>query len=233
MTYACRTKIAVCLAVLLAAFPSGALAGNFVKPMVAPSGGTPRQMAPDDVLELPTRAVETALAATDVAHTSQLATTAAINLYVETTGDDSSSGAQAEPLLTIQAAVNRVPRFIRHPVNIHVGAGDFAGASIAGFTVGNAAVAADGAYTDISTATTAIKADDNRYSARLSAVTGAGNTTVVNATNGANVFVASTCTITGTTEISIDGAASDFATMRAATPKYVTNATTGSRVWGD
>ncbi|MBU1889816.1 MAG: hypothetical protein KKD89_07115 [Candidatus Omnitrophica bacterium] len=86
---------------------------------------------------------------------------------------------------------------------------------------------------DISSATTAVKADDNRYAVRLSAVTGTGNTTAVLATNGANVFVSSTCTLTGTTEISIDGAASDFATMRAASPKYVVNATTGTRVWGD
>jgi hypothetical protein len=62
---------------------------------------------------------------------------------------------------------------------------------------------------------------------------GAGNTIVVKANNGANVKVMSTSTITGTTEISIDGATSDFATMRAATPKYVVNATTGSKVWGD
>ncbi|MBU1767916.1 MAG: hypothetical protein KJ648_07430 [Candidatus Omnitrophica bacterium] len=448
------------------------------------------------------------------AGTSGGATTEAINLYVETTGDDDAAGTAAAPLRTIQAAVNRVPRFIRHPVNIHVGAGDFAGASIAGFTVGNAAVAADGAYlrivgtkvlvtpatgvatgtatsgvagtsttwgtltltgagwtpadfdgklieilsgtgvgqvrpiqtntdevvtivgpwttapaadsvfgiyewattlvsgvampttaagastappaallvysitsqegqgstyaqisaewlkfktvgnvlavalrsaasvlvsnsrfdlvpytavgasnnglslescsfemasgkvgcsasagmsiylrhiyakttgtaqffyaasgsagigsglglsyiyvvgagthfnlgqaigsilgikstgattafsggfgmqvnsSDISSATTAVKVDDNRYAIRLTGVTGAGNTTAVLVTNGGNVFVSSTCTLTGTTEISIDGAASDFATMRAATPKYVVDATTGSKVWG-
>jgi hypothetical protein len=62
---------------------------------------------------------------------------------------------------------------------------------------------------------------------------GTGNTTAVYAANGANVFIKSTSTITGTTEISLDGVAHTLAEMRAQTPKYLTNATTGTRVWGD
>lgn len=60
-------------------------------------------------------------------------TTGSINLYVETTGSDSNDGSQSKPLKTIQAAVNRIPKTIKHPVNINVGVGSFTGAFIDSF----------------------------------------------------------------------------------------------------
>lgn len=68
---------------------------------------------------------------------------------------------------------------------------------------------------------------------RLDHVVGGTNTTLINAANGANVFIDSTSTITGTTEILLDGVAKTLAEMRAQNPKYLNNATTGTRVWGD
>jgi hypothetical protein len=59
--------------------------------------------------------------------------------------------------------------------------------------------------------------------ARIDAVVGTGNTTGVLLTTGANLSVSSSVTLTGTTEVSIDGTASDWATMRAASPKVVKN----------
>jgi hypothetical protein len=74
-----------------------------------------------------------ALLATDYA------TTAALNLYVDSTGSDSNactaSGSSA--CLTIQGAVNKVPKLIRHPVLITVGAGSFAGAYVDGHKIDN------------------------------------------------------------------------------------------------
>jgi hypothetical protein len=43
----------------------------------------------------------------------------------------------------------------------------------------------------------------------------------VNITKGAKLQVSANTTLTGTTEISYDGTASDWATMRAATPKVL------------
>lgn len=48
---------------------------------------------------------------------------------------------------------------------------------------------------------------------------GSGNTTAIIANTGGKVAVASVSTITGTTEISVDGATSTLAAMRAASPK--------------
>lgn len=70
----------------------------------------------------------------------------------------------------------------------------------------------------------------------LNGVSGTGNTVVVEATSGANIYIANNCTVTGTTELSVDGSTFTLAAMRAATPKYCTNATiaiTGTKVWGD
>ena len=58
---------------------------------------------------------------------------------------------------------------------------------------------------------------------RIDAVLGTGNTTGVAVSLGARAHVASGTTITGTTEVNIDGVASDYATMRAASPKLITN----------
>jgi hypothetical protein len=67
--------------------------------------------------------------------TRKLVTTASMNLYVGTTGSDSNLCTSATyPCATIQGAVNKVPKRIRHPVVITVGAGTFtAGARISGF----------------------------------------------------------------------------------------------------
>jgi hypothetical protein len=63
-----------------------------------------------------------------------LETSAAMTLYVATTGLDTNDGSVNRPLLTIQAAINKVPKTIKHPVTINVGAGTFDGAYIEGFT---------------------------------------------------------------------------------------------------
>lgn len=64
-----------------------------------------------------------------------------------------------------------------------------------------------------------------------SAITGATNTIIYNLSNGGVIQEASTSTPTGTTEISLDGVSFTVATLRAATPKSIGNATTFSRIW--
>jgi hypothetical protein len=49
--------------------------------------------------------------------------------------------------------------------------------------------------------------------------TGSGNTLAIECTKGSQVSISSTSTITGSTEISVDGATSTIAAMRALTPK--------------
>lgn len=96
------------------------------------------------------------------------ATTGPLDLYVETWGNDANDGSALRPFKTIQAAVDVVPKTIKHPTRIQVGSGNFAGARIE--------------------------------------------------------------------ELSVDGSTFTLAAMRAATPKYCTNATiaiTGTKVWGD
>lgn len=55
------------------------------------------------------------------------ATPQAMTLYVATTGDDGNPGSEAQPLKTIQAAINKIPQQVRHPVSINIGAGNFEG----------------------------------------------------------------------------------------------------------
>jgi len=55
-------------------------------------------------------------------------------------------------------------------------------------------------------------------------VYGTGNTTGLSVSRGAEVRIGSSATLTGTTEISIDGSSTTLATMRAASPKVVSNA---------
>ncbi len=84
----------------------------------------------------------------DLLKKSQTQTTAALNLYVDPTGSDSnactSTGTAA--CLTIQGAIDKVPKTILDPVIVTVGAGNFAGAYVAGFTVGKPRSVAAGAY---------------------------------------------------------------------------------------
>ena len=72
----------------------------------------------------------------------------ALTLYVDTTGNDANactaSGTNA--CLTIQGALNKVPRHIHHPVTITVGAGTFGCAYISDFSFWEPASASAGAY---------------------------------------------------------------------------------------
>jgi hypothetical protein len=70
-------------------------------------------------------------------------TTAGLTLYVRSTGSDLNNCLTAiTPCLTIQAAVNKVPRIVNHRVVVDVGAGNFAGATVRGFMLRG--------YTDVS-----------------------------------------------------------------------------------
>lgn len=63
-------------------------------------------------------------------------TTAALNLFVATTGLDTNTCTTAlAPCLTIRGALNKVPLRIAHAVTITVAAGTFVGAIASGFTV--------------------------------------------------------------------------------------------------
>jgi hypothetical protein len=75
-----------------------------------------------------------------------LETSAAMTLYVATTGLDTNDGSVNRPLLTIQAAINKVPKTIKHPVTINVGAGTFDGARIDGFHLDNSLNTNSGSY---------------------------------------------------------------------------------------
>lgn len=60
-------------------------------------------------------------------------TTAPINLYVDVSGSDANDGSLSSPFLTIQAALNSLPKRIKHQATINVGSGSFAGALISSF----------------------------------------------------------------------------------------------------
>lgn len=77
------------------------------------------------------------------------ATTAAITLYVDTAGNDGNPGTISFPFLTIQAAINSIPKNIKHPVTINVGAGSFAGYEVGNFSIWNAASPSSGAFLNI------------------------------------------------------------------------------------
>lgn len=63
------------------------------------------------------------------------ATRAATTLYVDSTGNDTNTctATGVGACLTIQGAINKLPRRIRHPVTISVAAGNFKGANVIGF----------------------------------------------------------------------------------------------------
>lgn len=75
----------------------------------------------------------------------EYATQSALNLYVETTGNDANFCTDVTtPCLTIQGAVDKIPKLVRHPVTITTGLGTFsAGAVISGFTFDKAATGTD------------------------------------------------------------------------------------------
>ena len=61
------------------------------------------------------------------------ATTGPLTYYVTATGSDTNPCTLALPCLTINTAVNKIPKRIRHLVTINVGVGNFAGAHLTGF----------------------------------------------------------------------------------------------------
>lgn len=73
------------------------------------------------------------------------ATTASLNLFVSVSGSDSNPGTFAQPVRTIQRAVDLVPKLVRHPTTITVDTGSYAGAVITGFTI-SPAVPLSGAW---------------------------------------------------------------------------------------
>lgn len=83
---------------------------------------------------------------------------------------------------------------------------------------------------DLSTNTTAIALTEAGQWAYMGTVTGTGNTTGLSVARGARAVIGSGTTLTGTTEISLDGASQTLAAMRAASPKLLTN-TYGSIVY--
>lgn len=80
----------------------------------------------------------------------QWATQGALNLWVNaSTGNDINNCTDSNtPCLTIQAAVDKIPPIVRHPVVLTVGSGSYVGANIQNFTF-QAVSAANGAYIDI------------------------------------------------------------------------------------
>lgn len=67
---------------------------------------------------------------------SEFQTTGNMQLYVDVAGNDAKpcTGTGANACLTLQGALNKVPPRVRHPVNIDMGVGAFAGAVVSGFT---------------------------------------------------------------------------------------------------
>jgi len=63
-------------------------------------------------------------------------TVADTTLYVRTGGSDSNNGLTiGTALATIQAAIDKIPKFIEHNILIDIGEGDFAGLYLEGYTV--------------------------------------------------------------------------------------------------
>ena len=108
----------------------------------------------------------------------QYETTAALTLYVDPTGSDSNactaSGASA--CLTLQAAVNKIPKLVRHPVTVNVASGNYTGLSIFGYRF-DPLVTANGAYINfIGTMTTATVATGTATGTATAGTAGSGTT---------------------------------------------------------
>lgn len=93
----------------------------------------------------------------DVLRTSSLYTTASLTLYVDAAGNDNNACTSAVlgACLTIQGALNKVPKNIRHAVLIAVAAGTFAGAKVEGFNIAHSASTAGASLTIQGTMVTA------------------------------------------------------------------------------
>jgi len=73
---------------------------------------------------------------------AQIVTQTASDLtyYVRTTGNDNNDGLSADTaLLTVQAAIDKIPKLIKHIVIIDIGEGNFAGFYVTAFTLDKAA----------------------------------------------------------------------------------------------
>ncbi len=66
---------------------------------------------------------------------SELWTLSDRTLFVETTGSDAAPCSQANPCLTVQAALSKLPKKIRHQVVVQLGAGNFGGFYLDGFEI--------------------------------------------------------------------------------------------------
>lgn len=116
----------------------------------------------------------------------QTTTTAALSLYVDAaTGNDGNPCTLALPCITIQAAFNKVPRYVRHQVRVYISAGTFAGATLVGQSIESNVYPTTGAGISIS---------GTRINATLT--TGPVTGTVTSATQGSGSTFG-TLTVTG------------------------------------
>jgi hypothetical protein len=69
-------------------------------------------------------------------------TTSSLTYYVATTGSDTNDGLTVgTPLLTIQAAINKIPKIVQHNVTINIAAGTYSGqVFFEGFTIASSAI---------------------------------------------------------------------------------------------
>lgn len=89
-----------------------------------------------------------------------------------------------------------------------------------------------GTTSDVSNCTTAVDLSGRSALAILSGTwSGTGNTTALQGRRGASIQLSSASTLTGTTEISLDGDAFTVAQMRATDSKAISNVTFGSTVF--
>lgn len=93
------------------------------------------------------------------------------------------------------------------------------------------AVQGGGYGNSISNCATAVKLDGPSFFDFGGVLTGSTNTTAISLANGARLKTSSLATITGTTEISVDGAAYTFVTLRALSPKRITDLNTLTTIW--
>jgi hypothetical protein len=70
------------------------------------------------------------------------------DVYVDAAGSDSNPGTVGSPFLTIQHALDVLPKIRKHPAIVHVGAGNFAGAYVQGFQF-ETGVAATGSWLQV------------------------------------------------------------------------------------
>ncbi len=98
-------------------------------------------------------------------------TNAATVLYVAPTGLDSNPGTALLPFLTIQAAIDLIPKNVRHLVTVNVAAGNYSGFALRGFSI-----APQGS----------VQAGINIVSPLITATIGSGSTTgtITSKTNG-------------------------------------------------